>query len=101
MMGCVDVVDDVPVVRNLDRAGLEGWKTVSKAKSYPANVFEGIIKGVKNQDYKEVENPLDLAENVGKSVIGAAEGTFKATVDTAKDIGYGACDTFIKLVKFW
>ncbi|MGI3136021.1 MAG: hypothetical protein ACN23H_00325 [Candidatus Phytoplasma vitis] len=99
MMGCVDVVDDVPVVRNLARAGLEFGKTVSKAKSYPANVFEGIIKGAKNQDYTEVETPLDLAENLAKGTAGAVEGVVKTTVNTIKDIGYGTYDTLCKL--FW
>ncbi|AYJ01551.1 hypothetical protein CWO85_00505 [Candidatus Phytoplasma ziziphi] len=77
IMGCTDVVDDIPGVNNLAKGGLEGWKTVGKAKSYPANFLEGIIKGDKNQDYKEVENPLDLAENLAKGATGAVEGVAK------------------------
>jgi hypothetical protein len=101
MMGCVDIVDDVPVVRNLAQAVLEFGKTCSKAKSYPVNICNEVGKSISQQDYKQIETPLDLAENLGKGAIGVAEGTVKATVNTVKDIGYGIGDTFIKLVKFW
>ncbi|CCP88666.1 conserved hypothetical protein [Candidatus Phytoplasma solani] len=65
VMGAVDVVDDIPVVRDMARGVLEGFKTVGKATSYPVNVFKEVIKNVSNtNNYKKIENPLilDFAE---------------------------------------
>ncbi|MEZ0180439.1 hypothetical protein ['Camptotheca acuminata' phytoplasma] len=100
VMGVVDVVDDVPVVRNLVRvrSGLEFCKTVGKATSYPVNVFNEIGKNVLNgSNYKYIENPIYLVENVSKGTILAVEGLAKATVNTGKDIFYGAKDAWSKL----
>ncbi len=56
-MGCVDVVDDIPVVRNLEQVILEGWKTYSKTISYRVNIFNSVSKSVSLQDYK-IENSI-------------------------------------------
>jgi hypothetical protein len=38
-MGCVDVVYDIPVVRNSEQVILENWKTYSKTISYRVNIL--------------------------------------------------------------
>ncbi|WP_373402697.1 hypothetical protein [Candidatus Phytoplasma solani] len=101
VMGSVDKVDNIPVVRELLRGTLEGFKTVGKATSYPANLFKGIITGATQQNYKEIENPLDLMENISEGVGGVAEGAVTATVNTVKDIGYGIKDTVTKFFSWW
>ncbi|WP_161554964.1 hypothetical protein [Candidatus Phytoplasma ziziphi] len=51
-------------------------------------------------NYKEIENPLDIAKNISKGTAMAAESVFKASVHTVKDVSYRIIDTFSKL-KFW
>ncbi|CAP18615.1 hypothetical protein ATP_00428 [Candidatus Phytoplasma mali] len=101
-MNVTDFVDDVPVARVLARGFFEFGETINKAKSYPVNVFKELFKNLSNQNnYKKVNDPLDFANNVGKSTTVAFESVNKATVNTAKDICYGAYDTLTKLFPTW
>ncbi|CAM11861.1 hypothetical protein PA0527 [Candidatus Phytoplasma australiense] len=96
-MGAIDIVDDVPIVRNVARSGLEVFKTFGKAVNYPTNFFEGVINGVNDQNYKPIEIPLDLLKNTGRLTEGAVVGVAEATINTSKDICYGFKDIFSKL----
>ncbi|AYJ01006.1 hypothetical protein CWO85_00415 [Candidatus Phytoplasma ziziphi] len=50
MMGCIDFVDDIPIVNNLAKAGLEGFKTFGKETIYPVNILNEVDKNVFNKD---------------------------------------------------
>ncbi|CAP18619.1 hypothetical protein ATP_00432 [Candidatus Phytoplasma mali] len=74
IMNVTAVMDDVPVARDLARGFFEFGETINKAKSYPVNVFKELFKNLSNQNnYKKVNDPLDFANNVGKSTTVAFE----------------------------
>ncbi|MDV3198313.1 MAG: hypothetical protein Q8888_01455 [Vigna little leaf phytoplasma] len=100
IMDGVNIFDDIPIARNLARGGLELWKTTVKTTSYPTNLVKGIIKGTKQKNYQEIQEPLDVIKNSGKFIEGIAEGTLKTTTNTVKDVGYGIYDNLTKL-KWW
>lgn len=97
IMSITDAVDDIPVVNNLAKGSLEALKTFGKATSYPVNIFNELGKNVFNENsYKEVENPWDVAENIGKGAVIAVESVAKASVNTVKDVAYGTKDAIWK-----
>ncbi|MGA0448067.1 MAG: hypothetical protein ACLTFB_01705 [Candidatus Phytoplasma pyri] len=101
MMNVTAVVDDIPVAREIARGGLEAWETYQKAKSYPVNVFNEVGKNLFKQDnYKKVNDPLDFANNVGTGTALVFKSVGNATINTAKDIGYGTYDTATKFFPF-